>query len=181
MNTRDTVYIALFAAIYAAINLIPPIVVPFIAVPITAQSLGPMIAGSILGAKRGALATLLFLGLVAAGLPLLPGGRGGFGVFLGPTAGYLVSYAVAAFVIGFLFERLWMRLNFVWALAANILGGIGIVYLIGIPWFSQAANLPLSTVLLGSAVFVPGDLVKASIAAFVTMTVKRAYPIMGAT
>ena len=77
MNTRDLVLIALFAAIVVVLGLIPPITLGFIPVPITAQSMGVMLAGCILGAKRGALAFLLFLLLVIIGLPVLSGGRGG--------------------------------------------------------------------------------------------------------
>ena len=111
LTTRDMVHIALFAAIMAALGLLPPIPVGFIPVPITAQSMGVMLAGSILGAKRGALAILLFLALVAVGLPLLSGGRGGLGVFFGPTAGFLLSWPVGAFVTGWLTERFWKRLS----------------------------------------------------------------------
>lgn len=85
METRDIVFIALFAAIMAALAVFPPITLPVVGVPITAQSLGAMLAGGVLGATRGGLSMILFLLLVAIGLPLLPGGRGGFGVFLGPT------------------------------------------------------------------------------------------------
>src|SRR3954463_8239774 len=100
LTTRDMVHIALFAAIMAALGLLPPIPVGFIPVPITAQSMGVMLAGSILGAQRGALAILLFLALVAVGLPLLSGGRGGLGVFFGPTAGFLLSWPGGAFGTG---------------------------------------------------------------------------------
>ncbi|WP_230048946.1 biotin transporter BioY, partial [Erwinia aphidicola] len=79
MSTRDIVYIALFAAITAALGLFPAFSLPVIAVPITAQTLGPMLAGAIAGAKRGALALVLFVLLMAIGLPLLAGGRGGLG------------------------------------------------------------------------------------------------------
>lgn len=85
MSTRDIVYIALFAAITAALGLFPAFSLPVIAVPITAQTLGPMLAGAIAGAKRGALALVLFVVLVAIGLPLLAGGRGGLGIFFGPS------------------------------------------------------------------------------------------------
>ena len=67
MKTRDLVLIALFAAIIVALGLLPPIAVPLIPVPITAQSLGVMLAGAILGAKRGTLAVAL-AGLVLSGL-----------------------------------------------------------------------------------------------------------------
>jgi biotin transport system substrate-specific component len=176
MSTKDIVYIALFAAIYAALGLFPPIMLPVIGVPITAQSMGPMLAGSILGAKRGALASVL----VAVGLPLLAGGRGGFGAFLGPSSGYMFAYPLAAFCIGLAFERLWDRMTFALAFAINVIGGIGIVYLIGIPWLAFVADLSFLQILTGSAGFLPGDIVKALTAAFVAVTVKKSYPIISA-
>src|SRR4051812_50079608 len=109
LTTRDMVHIALFAAIMAALGLLPPIPVGFIPVPITAQSMGVMLAGSILGAKRGGLAILLFLALVAVGLPLLAGGRGGLGGFFGPPAGVLIFWAVRALVARWGPPRLWER------------------------------------------------------------------------
>ena len=71
MKTRDLVHVALFAAILAALGLMPPLLLPFIPVPITAQTLGVMLAGSILGARKAFLSLVLFHVLVAAGLPLL--------------------------------------------------------------------------------------------------------------
>ena len=59
-----------------------------------------MLCGTVLGAKRGALAVLLFLGLTLAGLPLLSGGRGGLGLLASPTVGYLIGFPVAAYVTG---------------------------------------------------------------------------------
>ncbi len=100
MNTRDLVLIALFAAIIVVLGLIPPITLGFIPVPITAQSMGVMLAGCILGAKRGAFAFLLFILLVAIGLPVLSGGRGGLAVFAGPSGGFILGWVVAAFVTG---------------------------------------------------------------------------------
>ncbi|WP_234854561.1 biotin transporter BioY, partial [Sinorhizobium meliloti] len=75
MNTRDLVLVALFTAIIVVLGLVPPITLGFIPVPITAQSMGVMLAGCIIGAKRGALAFLLLVLLVAIGLPVLSGGR----------------------------------------------------------------------------------------------------------
>jgi biotin transport system substrate-specific component len=59
VSTRDIVYIALFAALMAAINLVPAIQIGFLPVPITAQTLGVMLAGSLIGAKRGGLAAMV--------------------------------------------------------------------------------------------------------------------------
>jgi biotin transport system substrate-specific component len=180
LTTRDMVHIALFAAIMAALGLLPPIPVGFIPVPITAQSMGVMLAGTILGAKRGALSILLFLVLVAVGLPLLAGGRGGLGVFFGPTAGFLFGWPVGALVVGLLTERFWTRLGFVHLLIACAVGGIAVVYTIGIIGLSLIADLPLTKAAAGSITFIPGDIVKAVIAAFVAKTVNRSYPVIRA-
>jgi len=179
MTTRDIVFIALFAAIIAVLALFPPVTLPVVGVPITAQSLGVMLAGGVLGARRGALAVVLFLALVAIGLPLLSGGRGGFAVFAGPTAGYLFGWIAAAFAIGALTERAWGGLDFVKAFLICCAGGVVLLYAIGIPWSAMVAKIPLGTAAMGSLPFIPGDLVKAVIAAAAMVIVKRSYPIIG--
>ena len=177
MRTKDLAYIALFAAITAVLGLVPALQVG--PVPITAQTLGVMLAGSVLGARRGFLSQLLFLALVAVGLPVLPGGGGGLAVFAGPTAGYLISWPIAAFVIGLLTERVWDRYNVAWGVLANVLGGIVVVYAIGVPVLKAVAGLPWTDALwFGAAVFIPGDLVKAVIAAVITAQVRRSYPVI---
>ncbi len=74
MTTRDIVLVALFTAIIIVLGLIPPITLGFIPVPITAQSMGVMLAGCIIGAKRGAASYALLVLMVAIGLPVLAGG-----------------------------------------------------------------------------------------------------------
>lgn len=179
MTTRDIVLIALFAALTAVLAIFPPISLPIVPVPITAQSLGIMLAGGILGAKRGALSIILLLVLVAIGLPLLSGGRGGLSVFFGPTAGFLIGWVVAAFAIGWMTEKLWDGLSFVSATLICVAGGIVIMYAIGIPWITFSAGVPIGKAFTGSVPFVPGDIIKALIAAAVMVTVKRTYPIIG--
>ncbi len=180
MTTRDLVHVSLFAALAAALGLMPPIPLPFIPVPITAQTLGVMLAGSVLGARRGFLALLLFQVLVAAGLPLLAGGNGGLAVFPGPTGGFLVGFLPGAFLVGWLTERAWHRLSVPLAFAINVVGGVGAVYAVGIPWLAVAAKLSLAQAALGSLAFVPGDCVKAAVAASVAVTLKRAWPLLQA-
>jgi biotin transport system substrate-specific component len=178
VKSRDLAYVALFAAIVAVLGLLPPVPVPGIPVPITAQTLGVMLAGSVLGAKRGGLALLVFLALVAMGAPLLSGGRGGLSVFVGPSAGYLYSWPVAAFVIGLLTQLFWRRLNLAWALVANMIGGIVVIYAVGIPFTSLYGDIPLWASFTGSFSFLPGDLVKAVVASLVAVAVRRAYPVI---
>lgn len=178
ISTRDLVYIALFAALVAALGLIPPIPLPFIPVPITAQSLGVMLAGALLGARLGGLALVLFLGLVAIGLPVLSGGRGGFGVFLSPSGGFLIGFPLGAFTIGWLVERWWKRLNLGLAILCNVIGGIGVIYALGIPWLAFAGEMSVASAAIGSAAFIPGDIVKAVIAAIATVNIRRSYPLI---
>ncbi len=178
MKTKDLAYIALFAAIVAVLGLLPPVPVPGIPVPITAQTLGVMLAGSVLGARRGGVALLAFLAVVAVGLPVLSGGRGGLGVFVGPSAGYLYSWPIAAFVIGLLTQLFWRRLNLAWALVANLVGGLLVIYAIGIPFTSLYADIPLWTSFTGALAFIPGDVVKAVAASLVAVAVRKAYPVI---
>lgn len=180
LKTRDMVYIALFAALLAALGMFPPIYLPLLSVPITAQTLGVMLAGSVLGSRRGGLAVLLFLVLVAAGVPILAGGRGGFGVFLGPSGGFLVAFPVCAWFIGLMVERTWQRLGYVNAFIINAMGGVFLMYAIGVPWIAVSAEIGLWKAFIGAMAFVPGDIMKAAIAAYVAVTLKRAYPIIEA-
>ncbi len=172
------VLVALFAAITAACAVFPPVQVPLVPAPIVVQNIGVMLAGSILGARRGGLALLLFVVLVAIGMPLLTGWKGGFGVILGPTGGFVLAWIPAAFVVGAMVERFWSRLNFWNLLLCNVVGGIVVVYALGIPWLAAVAQLELTQTLTGSAVFIPGDVIKAVIASFAALIVKRSYPLI---
>ncbi|HEV7870845.1 MAG: putative biotin transporter bioY [Modestobacter sp.] len=177
MKTKDLVYIALFAAITAVLGLVPAIQVG--PVPITAQTLGVMLAGAILGARRGFLSQLLFLVLVAIGLPLLASGHGGLAAFTGPSAGYLISWPIAAFVVGLLTERFWGRYNLAWGILANVVGGILVIYAIGVPVLAAIANLsPEAAIVSGALPFLIGDGIKAVLAAAIAVQVRRSYPVI---
>ena len=175
-RTRDLALTATFAGFIAVLGLVPAFSPFGFPVPITVQSLGIMIAGAVLGARRGAAAVLLFLLLVALGLPLLSGGRGGLGVFAGPSVGYLVGFPIAAFVIGALIFRRGAPYNTVYGLAAIIIGGIVVLYAIGVPATAWRADISLRAALTGSALFLVGDFAKAVIAAIVAGAVHRGYP-----
>lgn len=172
LTSTDLALIASFAGLIAVLGIVPPIVVG-LPVPITLQTMGIMLAGLILGPRRGALAVLVFLALVAVGLPLLSGGRGGLGVFAGPSAGYLAGFVLGAYVTGWIRERLDGKVPQVAAFfTAAVVGGIGAVYLLGVPvlvWRTGANPL-------ASLVFLPGDLIKAALATAVAVGVRRALP-----
>lgn len=178
-DSRDhsLVQIAFYAALIAVLGLLPPFAIPFLGgVPITAQTLGVMLAGVMLGPVRGGLAVCLFLFLVALGAPLLAGGRGGLAVFAGPSVGFLIGWPVGAVVAGFLMQRSRKLAVLPSAALSAVVGGIGVVYLFGVPGLALMAGLPIDKALLGSAVYIPGDLIKVAITAVVAETVSRGFP-----
>ncbi|MFJ4225329.1 biotin transporter BioY [Microbacterium sp. NPDC089695] len=169
---RDLARIALFAALIVVLGTVT---VPLPGgVPITAQTLGVMLAGTVLGARRAPLAVLLVLVLAAIGLPVLAGGRGGLGVFAGPTAGYLLGWVVGSVVIGLIAHR--ARITWWRTALAAVVGGIIVVYAFGIPVQALVLGVELAPTALSSLAFLPGDLLKAAAATALTLALRRAYP-----
>ncbi|WP_128253471.1 biotin transporter BioY [Falsirhodobacter deserti] len=173
---RNIALIALFAALIAVLSTVPQIHLP-LGVPITAQSLGVMLCGTVLGARRGALAVALYLAVAAMGLPILAGGRGGLAPFVGPSAGFLWGYPVAAFVTGWIVQH-WRASVGPVALVASMAGCVGLLYIFGIfgLWLHAPGTTAVPTIAASMAIFLPGDLVKAGLAALITQSLARARP-----
>ncbi len=176
LSSRDLALVASFAALIAVLGLPGGIHVFGNAVPVTLQTMGVMLAGSILGWKRASLSVLVLLVLVAAGLPLLSGGRGGLAVFFGPSAGYLFGWVFGAAVIGWLVQGRLPAYPLWWGALANVLGGIGVVYLVGIPVQAAVTGTSVWVAAVASLVFLPGDAIKVVIATGVASAVHRGYP-----
>lgn len=177
MKTKELVYASLLAAFISVLGLIPPLPLGFIPVPITAQTLGVMLAGCFLGKRTAALSLILFIILVAIGLPVLSGGRGGLSALVGPSAGYIFSWPIAAYCIGWASEKIWPQVK-TWKLVIiNIVFGVILVSLIGAPIMALITNTSIWAGILGSAAYFPGDLIKALIAAIIGMQLKALSPI----
>lgn len=175
-DTRDLALVAVFVGVMAALGLVPAFYPFGEAVPVTAQSLGVMLAGALLGARRGALAMLVFLALIAVGLPLLSGGRGGLGVFATPSVGFLIGFPVAAFVVGLLTQRGGSSYDVTRGFGANVIGGIAVMYFFGAVGIMAVSKVGVDAAATAVALFVPGDLAKAAVAAFVARGVHAGYP-----
>ena len=175
-SLRDLTRIATFTAIIAVLGL--PGAIPLFgnAVPITLQTLGVMLAGAILGWWRGAASVLALLLLVAAGLPLLSGGRGGIGVFFGPSVGYLIGFVFGAAVTGLIVHAGASKPTWLRVALGSFVGGVLTVYLFGIPFQALVTGIPLPVTAFASLVFLPGDLVKVVLSTVLVMAVWRAYP-----
>lgn len=76
-------------------------------VPYTMQNFGVILSGILLGPVYGALSQLIYLGMIAIGLPVASGFKGGIGVLFGYTAGYLWMFPVAAFIAGLIRKAIW--------------------------------------------------------------------------
>ncbi|AXI44976.1 BioY family transporter [Sulfitobacter sp. SK012] len=172
---RDLTLIALFTALVAALGLVPALMLGF-GVPITAQSLGIMLCGTVLGSWRGGLAALLFVGLVALGLPLLSGGRGGFGVFQSPTVGFVVGFPFAAFVTGLITERLRGTSTSFAAWTGALVGGVVVLYAFGVTGLSLVLGKTMTEATMLVIAFIPGDMIKAVLAGLITGALYRARP-----
>lgn len=177
-TSRDLALVAVFAALIAALALPGAFFVFGSTVPITAQTLGVMLAGCVLGARRAFLAVLAFLTLVAAGLPVLATGASGLGVLASPRGGFILGWAAGAWVIGLMVQSWRYRFALGWAVVANVVGGIGVVYALGIPVMAFQSGISLTKALTLSLAFVPGDLAKATVAAVVARAVHRGYPVL---
>ena len=176
--SRSIALVSLFAALIAVFGLIPKIDLP-LGVPITLQTLGVMLAGCLLGPKRALQALALFLAAVALGLPLLSGGRGGLGVFFSPASGYLIGWPVGAFVTGLAMAMLPTtspRSAAISAFVASAIGGLMVVHVFGVVGLVNMANLSWEQSIMGTLVFVPGDLIKCVLCATVVHTVARGLP-----
>ena len=184
MKTKDIVLVSLFCALTIVLGLIPPIPMPGVPVPITLQTFGVMLAALVLGPKRSGLVLLLYVGMALIGLPVLPGGRAGIAVLAGPTGGFLLGMIPGAILVGWLsavgrqrsIQTSAMRLAR-WPVFCDWLacvgGGIMLVYACGIPWMSAVTGMGLVKSFWVMLAFVPGDMLKALIAALVATRVRN--------
>ncbi|MCC5910954.1 MAG: biotin transporter BioY [Clostridiaceae bacterium] len=161
LTIRDITYSALFAALIG-IGAYISIPLPFTPVPITAQTLVVMLAGGILTTKQGLLSGVVYILLGIIGVPVFAGGSAGIGIIAGPTGGFLLSWPLAMVVISILRGKNnhWIPLGI-----ANLIGGIGVIYILGIPWFISVTAMDLQqSIALAVLPYIPGDLIKVAIA-----------------
>jgi biotin transport system substrate-specific component len=171
---RTIAYVALFAALIAVLGLVPRIELAA-GVPITAQSLGVMLAGTVLGARRGFLAVLLFVGLLVAGLPLISGGNNFWSLWPTPRIGFIIGFPFAAFVAGWIVERTSMPVGIA-AFAGALIGGMAVLYAFGLVGMAWRMGITIPEALFNLGAFIPGDILKAVIAGAVTASLARMRP-----
>ena len=176
LGTRDICYIAIFTAIIAVLSQLS---IPMPAgVPMTLQTFIIPLAGVVLGTKRGTIATLVYVLLGAAGVPVFSGFSGGIGVVLGVTGGFIVSFPIMAAASGMgaaafygasgtdggrapAFRRYALLLS-------GLIAGALINYVVGMLWFSVAADTPIGrSFVLVVLPFLPTTVVKIALDAWI--------------
>ncbi len=131
-------------------------------IPFTMQPWAVILLGAALGSRRGVMAvgTYLLQGLV--GLPVFANPGSGPAYFMGPTAGYLLAFLLAAFVVGQLAELGWDR-RFLSAVMALAIGN-AIILAVGALWLSTFVGFQVA-IADGVVKFLIGDALKILLAA----------------
>lgn len=176
----DLALVAVLAALVAVCAVAPPVPTG-VGVPVTLQTFAVLLAGLVLGARRGAAAVGLYVAVGLAGVPVLAGGTGGPGVLAGPTVGYLLAFvpaAAAAGALGGLARRVRPAWRYAALAGAALVAGLLVIHPLGIAGLVARAGLSWPTAVAADLVFLPGDALKALVAAGVAAGVLRAFPAL---
>ncbi|WP_288429154.1 biotin transporter BioY [uncultured Agrobacterium sp.] len=166
MSAKSHVQQAIFVVVGTLVlALASKISVPMVPVPITMQTFAVTMIGALYGWRLGTLTVLAWLGEAMIGLPVLAGASSGLAPFVGPTAGYLVSFPIMAAMVGFAMEKGFGKRNIVACfslhLAANVVGlALGWAWLAGLIGGEKAW-------IAGVAPFILGAVLKSALAAAV--------------
>ncbi len=163
--------VALMAALTA---VMAQITVPIPPVPFTMQVLAVVLSGLLLGPRYGALAQLVYLLLGAVGLPVFAGFKGGLGILVGPTGGYLVSYPFAAAVAGLAAATVVRAVRSRAVATGTVFGLLAllVIYALGAVWLAVQAGLsPGAALAAGVLPFIVFDAIKVVLAAVLAAAV----------
>lgn len=174
LTTREMILISLFTALTAIGAFLS---IPIGDVPISMQSIFVLFSGIILGAKLGAISQLVYISLGLIGLRIFAGFKGGPQMIFSPTFGFLIGFIFASFFVGIFMQKL-NKLDFKTTLLISFFGS-AIIYLFGLPYMyfilNKILHTPISftqTVKTGCLIFIPGDVLKSILAAFIGVQVK---------
>ncbi len=141
---------------------------PFTPVPVTGQTLAVLLAAVALGRKWGGISMGIYGLLGLAGMPWFNGASSG----LGATTGYIIGFAVAATLIGYLTDRYLKARSFISLFAIMLSASLVLIYVPGLVWlgvwlnFVAHKSVSIGSIFgMGALPFIAGDIMKASIAA----------------
>ena len=175
LSILDITQAAVFAALIAALGLPGAINLPG-GVPITLQTMGVMLAGAILGPKKGTLAVAIFMLLAIGGLPTLAGGVNGQASLASPRGGYFLGFLPGVIVVGLLTALMMPRYQVLWGIVANLIGGVLVIYTCGVIGLMIRTDLTVWAAITTNGPYLVGDLAKAVVTALVASQVHRGWP-----
>lgn len=177
LSVKDMILCSLFAALMS-ISAYMSVELPG-GVPFSMQPLLAMLAGAIIGSKRGAISMLVYLLVGLAGAPVFAGGKGGIGIIAGGTFGYLIGFIFCAYVVGLIIELTSKsdKTKVIGYIIAPFIGLL-IVYIFAIPYLLFIVNIIKGGAMsltggltAGFTPFILMDLVKAGLVGFMTITI----------
>lgn len=181
-TATDVALVATFAALIAVCAILPAVSVAVVPVPITLQTFAVLLCGAVLGPWRGFLAVALYFLVGVAGVPVFSMGTSGLVIFTGVSAGYAVSFPLAAVVVGLLVALIPVRagqaLRSGLVMLACAVATAFVVYPLGIAGMMWRADLTFRAAFTANAAFVPADLVKCVAVGIVATAVLRAFPTL---
>ena len=149
--------IALAVAFAALTALGAYIVIPIEPVPITMQTLFVLLAGASIGAGWGSLSQVIYVALGMAGLPLFAQGVTGPAVLAGPTGGYLISFLVTPWLVGWMLRK---SNSIRWQIASFVSGQL-LILVLGVAHLTLFYTHDLSrSLVVGVLPFLVGDAFK---------------------
>ena len=161
MKIKKLAYCGLFATLIGAAS---QIAIPLQPVPINLALLAVVSAGALLGAKYGTFSVIVYILLGAVGMPVFTGFRGGLSVLAGLTGGYIVGYAVTAFVTGVVCQKTQKTLPVFLGMCV----GTALCNVIGTAWFCLITGSPVAAAVYACVLpYIPGDILKIIGAIFV--------------
>ncbi len=162
-------YVLLALAGSVLITICTQISLPLFPVPMTLQTFAVFLIGLTYGWRLGGITVSLYLFEGAIGLPVFSGGKGGMIVFMGPTAGYLVGFLLAAIACGWFAERGFDRSYF--RLFLSLLAGNILIYAPGLLWLGTLIGWDKPVLEYGLYPFIWGDILKISMVVLLLPTV----------
>ncbi len=172
MSVHNLTLAALFVAITAVLS---QIVVPMPLVPFNLGVLALFLCGGMLPKGTAFLSLLCYIILGGIGVPVFAQFSGGPAVLFGVTGGYLMAYPITAWLTAWLIE-IWAKRSYWKRLAAMAIALIP-VYLFGTAWFAIYLHKSFAAAAMAGCVpFIPFDLAKGALAAYVTLAVSRRVP-----